>query len=151
MRQVYLGADHRGYHLKEKIKKELRDKGWSVIDLGNQKYDTEDDYTDIAIELAEKVVKEKALGILICGSGVGVCIAANKVIGARAATVLNKSQARKAREDDDANILCLSADWVDEKMNFKIVNEFLEAVFSSEENHIRRILKIKKYETANIG
>lgn len=151
MRQVFLGADHRGYYLKEKIKKELRELGWSVTDLGSQKYDMEDDYTDIAIELAEKVVIEKALGILICGSGVGVCIAANKVIGARAATVLNKQQARKAREDDDANILCLSADWVDEKLNLKIIKEFLETVFSSEEKHIRRILKIKKYETTNLS
>jgi ribose 5-phosphate isomerase B len=151
MRQVFLGADHRGYQLKEKIKKELRTEGWSVTDLGNQKYDTEDDYTDVSIELAEKVVQNKALGILICGSGVGVCIAANKVIGARAATVLNKQQARKSREDDDANILCLSADWVDEKLNLKIVKEFLETVFSSEERHIRRILKIKKYETTKIG
>jgi ribose 5-phosphate isomerase B len=151
MRQVFLGADHRGYYLKEKIKKELRELGWSVTDLGNQKYDTDDDYTDISIELAEKVVRNKALGILICGSGVGVCIAANKVIGARAATVLNKEQARKAREDDDANILCLSADWVNEKLNLKIVKEFLETVFSSEERHIRRILKIKKYETTKIG
>jgi len=151
MRQIFLGADHRGYQLKEKIKKELRESDWSVTDLGNQKYDIDDDYTDIAIELAEKVVQNKALGILICGSGVGVCIAANKVIGARAATVLNKQQARKAREDDDANILCLSADWVDEKLNLKIVKEFLETVFSSDERYIRRILKIKEYETAKIG
>jgi ribose 5-phosphate isomerase B len=151
MRQVFLGADHRGYQLKEKIKRELREMEWSVIDLGNQKYDVEDDYADVSIELAEKVVQNKALGILICGSGIGVCIAANKVIGARAATVLNKQQARKAREDDDANILCLSADWVDEKLNLKIVKEFLETVFSSEERHIRRILKIKKYETTKIS
>jgi ribose 5-phosphate isomerase B len=151
MKQVFVGADHRGYYLKEKIKKELREGGWSVTDVGNQKYDKEDDYTDISIELAEKVVQNKALGILICGSGVGVCIAANKVIGARAGTVLNKQQARKAREDDDANILCLSADWIDEKLNMKIVKEFLETVFSSEERHIRRLLKIKKYETANLS
>jgi len=151
MRQIFLGADHRGYQLKEKIKKELREMEWSVTDLGNQEYDMDDDYTDVSIELAEKVVQNKALGILICGSGVGVCIAANKVIGARAATVLNKQQARKAREDDDANILCLSADWVDEKLNLKIVKEFLEAVFSSDERYIRRILKIKKYETAKIS
>jgi ribose 5-phosphate isomerase B len=151
MKQVFLGADHRGYYLKEKIKKELRDLGWSVTDLGNQVYDKDDDYANISITLAEKVVREKALGILICGSGVGVCIAANKVIGARAATCLNKQQARKAREDDDANILCLSADWVDEKLNLKIVKEFLEAIFTSEEKHIRRILEIKKYETTKIS
>ena len=151
MKSVFIGADHRGYHLKEKIKKELRESGWLVTDLGNQEYDIEDDYTDISIELAEKIVRNKALGILICGSGVGVCIAANKVIGARAATVLNKQQAKKAREDDDANILCLSSDWVDEKLNLKIVKEFLETVFSSEERHIRRILKIKKYETTKIS
>ncbi|MFA5750158.1 MAG: RpiB/LacA/LacB family sugar-phosphate isomerase [Candidatus Shapirobacteria bacterium] len=151
MRQVYLGADHRGYHLKEEIKEELRDLGWAVTDLGNKKYDIEDDYTDIAIELAEKVVQDKSLGILICGSGVGVCIAANKVRGIRAATCLNKQQSRKAKEDDDVNILCLSADWVDKRLNLKIVKEFLEAVFSSEERHIERILKIKKYETANIS
>lgn len=124
----------------------MRGSGIDCTDLGNKEYDSGDDYTDISILLAEKVVSERAKGILICGSGVGVCVAANKVKGARAALVTNDKQARLAREDDDANILCLSTDVVGDEDNIGIVKTFLETTFSSEERHIKRINKIKEYE-----
>ena len=147
MRQVYIGADHGGFGLKDKLIEELREDGISVTDLST-KYDPVDDYPDIAFELGEKVVLENALGILICRSGAGVCVAANKVKGIRAAMAVNLKQARKSREDDDINVLCLSADYIDDEENIKITKEFLKAVFMAEERFIRRINKIKKYETA---
>jgi ribose 5-phosphate isomerase B len=150
MREVYIGADHGGFKLKDKIALELREKGWTVTDLtGN--YDPDDDYPDIGIKVAEKIVKENALGILICRSGAGVCVAANKVLGARAAMAINLKQSRKIREDDDINILCLSADYVSEEDNLEMIDEFLKTLFMTEERFIRRILKIKKYEATKIS
>lgn len=147
MKQVYIGADHRGFNLKEEIKAELRKLEWIVTDIGKKNIDLEDDYPDISINLGEKVVKEKTLGILVCGSGAGICVSANKVDGVRAALAMNQRQARKIREDDNINVLCLTADFVSKEDNLEIVKEFLTAVFTPEERFIRRILKIKKYET----
>lgn len=144
---VYIGADHRGYYLKEKIKKWLGDEEYQVSDLGNEKYDPEDDYPEIAIKLAERVVAEGTKGILLCGSGIGVGVAANKVAGARGGICLTEKQVRLGRSDDDMNILCLSADLVNEEDNKKLVKIFLETPFGSEERFVRRINKIKTYET----
>ena len=149
MKMVYLGADHRGFELKNKIVLELREKGWTVTDLTPKK-DLDDDYPDISIKLGEKIVLEKALGVLICGSGAGVTIAANKVIGVRAALAMTKKQARKIREDDDINVLCLAADFVNDEDSIEIVKDFLETIFVAEERFIRRINKIKKYENTKI-
>ncbi len=146
MKQVYIGSDHGGFRLKDKLIEELRQDDWIVTDLST-KYNPDDDYPDIAFSLGEKVILEKAMGILICRSGVGVCIAANKVKGVRAAMAINLKQTRKSREDDDANIICLSADYLSDEENIEIVKEFLNSVFFSEERFIRRIKKIKKYET----
>jgi len=143
---IYIGADHKGHRLKNIILDWIRISGMDCVDLGNKEYNKEDDYTDIAILLAEKVSSERARGILICGSGIGVCVAANKVKGIRAALVTNEKQSRLSREDDDANILCLSADTVSDEENLNIVEVFLQTTFSSEEKHIRRIKKIKDYE-----
>lgn len=150
MKVVYIGADHRGFKLKDKIALELRERGFVVTDL-SKKYDPVDDYPDISIEVAQKVVHEKALGVLICGSGAGVTISANKVIGIRAAMAMDKKQARKIREDDDVNVLCLSTDFVNDEDNLEIVTEFLEAIFMTEERFIRRINKIKSYENSKIS
>jgi len=147
MRQVYIGADHGGFKLKDKIILELREEGWLITDLSG-KYDPEDDYPDIAFKLAETVVKENALGILICRSAAGVSVAANKVKGSRAAMAVNVRQARKSREDDDINIICLSADYIDDDENIEITKGFLDAIFMADERFIRRLQKIKKYENA---
>lgn len=144
---VYVGSDHRGWQQKELISERLREDGVEVEIVGNLEYDSEDDYTDVALAMAEKVVKNKAKGILLCGTGVGVCIAANKVAGARAGLCMNEKQAIMARTDDDINILCLSADMMDEEENMAIVRAFLETVFSSDARFIRRINNIKKYES----
>ena len=146
---VFIGADHRGFKLKEELKEKLKEWGYVVRDMGSKNYNMDDDYSEIAIKLAEKVAFERTKGILICGSGVGVAIAANKVLGSRAALCTTEKQARLAREDSDANILCLATDLVDEETNLEIIKTFLETVFSSEERFIRRINKIKEYERAN--
>jgi len=150
MKVVYVGADHRGFNLKNKIILDLREKGWMVTDL-SKNFDPDDDYPDISIELAQKVVREKALGILVCGSGAGVTISANKVDGVRAALAMNIKQARKIKEDDDVNILCLTTDFVSDDDNLEITIEFLDSIFMTEERFIRRINKIKAYEKLKIS
>lgn len=147
MGNVIIGADHRGYRLKSVIVENLRERGISVEDLGSTEYDPTDDFVDIAIKLGEKVVAEKAKGILICRNGVGVCIAVNKVRGVRAGLCMSIKQARLAKSDDDINVLCLSSELITQEKNIKIVNKFLNTVFSSEERFIRRIQKISKYES----
>lgn len=144
---IYIGADHGGYNLKEKVKEWLNDWGYTVQDVGNNEYDKDDDYTDFAISLGESVVREKTKGILICRSGEGMCIAANKVRGVRAASCISEKEALATREYNNANVLCLSADLVSEEDNQKIIKTFLETIFSSDERHIRRINKIAEYET----
>lgn len=142
---VYIGADHRGFKLKEEVKKWLTE----VEDVGEFGYDPRDNYSEIAIRLGERVIRERRMGILICGSGIGVCMAVNKVKGVRAGIGINEKQVRTAREDDDMNILCLAADWTSEEEAKKMIKVFLETKFSSEEKYIKRINWIKNYETKN--
>ncbi len=144
---IYVGADHRGYSQKERIAGELEIWGYDFIDL-NKKMDIDDDYPDVAVALGEKVAREKAKGIMLCGSGAGACITVNKVVGVRAGLGFEEKQVRKMREDDDINVLCLAADFVDEEKNVALVRIFLETIFGSEERYIRRIKKITNYETA---
>lgn len=145
---VYIGADHRGFRLKEEIKKWLETEHYEYRDLGANEYDKEDDYPDIAFKVAEAVVSDKAKGILVCGTGAGACIAANKKEGILAGLCTFEKQVAAARNDDDINVLCLSADSVAVEVNLKIVAVFLGTLFSSEERHIRRIQKIRDYEVA---
>lgn len=143
---IYLGTDHRGYELKEEMAKRLMDWKYDFVDVVGKKAER-DDYPDIAIRVAEKVSGGRNRGILICGSGGGVCITANKVAGIRAGLGFDEKQVRKMRQDDNINLLCLSADWVDKEKNIELVKIFLETVFGSEERQIRRIKKIEEYES----
>lgn len=151
MGSIFIGSDHRGFKLKEFLKEELRENHFNIVDLGNKVYDKNDNYVDIAIILAERVALKGGKGILICGSGIGMSIAANKVNGIRAALCLNEKQARMARGHNNANILCLAADLVSEEDNLEISKIFLEGIFSSEERHLDRIQSIKKYENIKIS
>jgi len=144
---VYIGADHRGFYLKEKIKEWLMAWEYECRDLGAESYDQNDDYPDIAFKVGGKVVADNGKGVLICGSGVGVCVAANKMKGIRAGVCLTERQVFSGRNDDDMNILCLNADIVAEEENQAILKAFLETPFGSEERYVRRINKIKEYET----
>ena len=145
---IYIGADHRGYRLKEEIKKWLESQQYEYRDLGANEYDKDDDFTDVSIKLAETVAIEGARGILICGSGAGASIAANKVKGIRAGLCTSEKQTKAARNDDDINILCISAESVSVEDNIKVVSVFLATLFSSEERYVRRINKIKTYESS---
>ncbi|MFA6007497.1 MAG: RpiB/LacA/LacB family sugar-phosphate isomerase [Candidatus Shapirobacteria bacterium] len=144
---IYIAADHRGFRLKEEIKKWLETELYEFRDLGASNYDRDDDYPEFAFKLGETIVSENARGILICGSGAGASIAANKVIGIRAGLCTSVKQATAAKNDDNINVLCLSADWVSLDDNQKITEAFLKTLFSSDERYIRRINQIKDYET----
>jgi ribose 5-phosphate isomerase B len=143
---VYVGADHRGYNLKEKLVTQLREWGYEVNDLGATTYNPEDDFSSVSFAVGESVAKSNGMGILICGSGVGVTIAANKVIGVRASVCTTEKQVQLARSDDSINVLGLSADLVGEEENLRIAKTFLETIFSSDERFVRRLLSIKSYE-----
>lgn len=146
MKPIYLGADHAGFELKEKIKKWLTRKKFSAIDLGDKKLRPKDDYPDYAVKVARKVVKSESKGILICGSGQGVCIVANKVKGIRAALAEHIKDAYLARKDDDCNILCLQGRGTNSNKAKRIVQTFLETEFSTVGRYKRRINKIKRLE-----
>lgn len=145
---VYIGADHAGFVLKEVLEDFLKREGFRVVDCGNEKLLQEDDYPDFAVAVARRVAGDPgSFGIAVCGSGAGVCIAANKVPGIRAAVAWDEVSAFAARNDDDANVLCLGArmTMVDEAK--KIVSEWLRTEFQKEARFVRRVEKIARYET----
>ena len=144
---IYLGADHRGFELKERIKKRLLDEGYEVIDLGNNHLDPADDYVDFAHSVADATSSNPSnRGVLFCGSGAGVDMVANKVEGVRSALVFDVSRAVQARQDEDANVISLLADTLDEESTYEIVKTFLETEFSGEPRHKRRLEKMQKVE-----
>jgi ribose 5-phosphate isomerase B len=147
--KTYIAADHGGHELKKELMKYLEEKGYVIEDMGNKEHDPQDDYPDFVFPLAEKVAKEMgATGIILGRSGNGEAIAANKVKGIRAVVCINVKMAKKAREDNNANILSLGADYVDIDTAKKIVDAFLETFSSKEEKHKRRVNKITSYESA---
>ncbi|MBI4059151.1 ribose-5-phosphate isomerase [Candidatus Microgenomates bacterium] len=147
MTEIYIGADHGGYELKEELKKYLSELGYQVEDVGNHQVDPQDDYPDFIIPVAQKVVENSdSLGIVLGRSGNGEQIAANKIKGIRAALCLSEKMAELARTHNDANVLSLGGDFVSVDEAKKIVKTFLETPFSQEERHSRRIDKIKVYE-----
>lgn len=144
---IYLGADHRGFKVKEEIKKYLKELDFDFEDLGNKIFDQNDDYPDFAKRVARKVSQNPGnKGILFCGSGIGMSIMANKFKGVRAALCFNEKLAKLSRSHNDANILCISADFLPLAKIKRIVKIWLETEFSQEERHERRLAKIKRYE-----
>lgn len=143
---IYLGADHAGFDLKEAILKYLKDNDYSVTDLSPGPPDPQDDYPDIAEKVAKKVLAEKAWGILICGSGNGICLAANKIKGIQAAVGYNTQAAKWAKTDGNTNILCLAGRVLSPDYAQLIVKTWLETSPATEERHLRRIEKIRKLE-----
>jgi ribose 5-phosphate isomerase B len=144
---LYIGADHGGFKLKEQIKKYLQTPKITFKDLGNFKFVPDDDYPEYSFKVAKAVAKDKkSSGILICGTGFGVCIAANKVKGIRAVTVRNVQEAKSARIHNDANVLCLSGWELKPEMAKKIIKVWLKTSFSKVARHQRRINQIKKIE-----
>jgi len=145
---IYFGADHRGYKLKELLKGFLVEKGYEIVDLGNEKFDPADDYPDFATRVAEKINHdpENSRGVVICGSGVGVDVVANKYKRVRSALAISSDQIYDARQDDDVNILALAAGFISEDEAKKIIQVFLDVSFNGEERHRRRLEKITDIE-----
>lgn len=148
---IFIGADHRGFELKEKLKQFLSNKGYTVLDKGNDHYDETDDYPDFAGLVAQEVAEDpdNRRGILICGSGVGIDVVANKFSRVRSALAGNSDQAFSSRNDADTNVLCLAADFLEEEEAKKILSVWLQTPFSKEERHKRRLRKIAEIEENN--
>jgi len=150
MAKIFLGADHKGYDLKEKIATWLFDLNYEFEDLGADHLDNSDDYTKFASEVASMVAKRPhSRGVLLCGSGVGADIVANKFDGIRASIGKNVLQVKAGRNDDDMNILVIAADYTIEKEAKAMLIAFLETKFSEKERYERRIEDIHKIEANN--
>lgn len=139
--KIFIGADHNGYQLKEQLESYLRQNSHEVIDVSGDSFDPADDYPLHAAKVANGVLAHNnSVGLLLCGSGQGVCMTANRFKGIRASLAWNESQARVSRNDDDANILCLPAR---ELKNFDqardIVDVWLKTPFENVERRRRRI------------
>ncbi|OGM76508.1 hypothetical protein A2210_00825 [Candidatus Woesebacteria bacterium RIFOXYA1_FULL_40_18] len=153
--KIFLGADHRGYELKEKVARWLFDAKYEFEDMGADHLDPEDDYTVYAEKVASMVSRSafaKASadkGILLCGSGVGVDVATNKFDGVRAGIGKSPQQVKAGRNDDDMNILVIAADFTKEAEAKEMVKAFLETKFSGKSRFKRRIEDIKKIEANN--
>ena len=146
--KVGIAADHGGYQMKEKIQILLGARGHQVVDFGNMEYERDDDYPDFAIPLARAVaagVVER--GVLLCGSGIGASIAANKVDGVRAAICHDVFSARQGVEDDDMNILCLGGRTTGIAVAWDCVKSFLAVKFTEAERHLRRLAKVSAIGT----
>jgi ribose 5-phosphate isomerase B len=148
--KIYIGADHRGYPLKEKVSQWLFEWDYTFTDLGAQSLDLNDDYTVYAEKVASLVGSEEgARGILLCGSGVGVDIVSNKFDGVRASIGKSKEQVKAGREDDDMNILVLAADYTKEAEAKEMLKAFLETKFSGKARFEKRLDDIEKIEANN--
>ena len=148
---IYLGSDHRGFALKEKISKWLFEWEYKFEDMGADHLDTEDNYTIYAERVASMVVrdKDKARGILLCGSGVGVDVVANKFDGVRASIGKSVEQVEAGRNDDDMNVLVIAADYTKEEEVKEMLKAFLETEFSGKTRFKKRLQDIEKIEANN--
>ena len=143
--KVYVGADHNGFFLKEKLEDYLKKKGFEVVDAGNEQLDPADDFP----VFAEKAVREllgsddaDSRAVLICGSGQGMCIAANRFRGVRAAVGYDHESVRASRNDDNVNMLCLPARTLAQDTAFDLVDTFLKTPFANAERFNRRLREI---------
>jgi ribose 5-phosphate isomerase B len=145
---IYIGADHGGFNLKEHFKAVLTADAFTFIDVGAAALDPADDYPDYAAAVAKKVSEDpiESRGIIICRSGFGVDIIANKFGGVRSALAMSPDHAYQGRHDDDANVLALAADFLDEGTATQIMKVFLTTPFAKEERYARRLQKITDIE-----
>jgi ribose 5-phosphate isomerase B len=141
--KVYIGADHGGYEMKEKMRGLLAEKGYEVVDRGNFVLDTNDDYVDVASKVAEDVMADpQSRGVLLCRNGMGMSIVANRFKGIRCGLGFNGESVRKGRTDDDINVLSLPADYMAIEQAVQITMLFLKTEFEKQERYVRRINKI---------
>src|SRR3989344_2271462 len=150
--KIYIASDHRGYQLKNNIVAWLKQKGYDIIDCGPEKYDPLDDYVDYANDVVTKLQRElqvtsflprgkagkfqeNSFGILICGSGIGMSIAANRHKGIRAGLGFNIDQVKHGRQNDNINVLILDSDYLDEETNEKLVEVFLNTPAKTDDKY----------------
>ena len=144
--KVYIGADHAGFEVKEKLKKYFDKEKIEYEDMGGIG-DKTDDYPEFAFKVGKKVANEEgARGVLVCGSGTGMAIAANKVKGVRAVAAYDTYSAKMSRKDNDSNVLCLRGRGGDYGKDLKLTKAWLDEDFSGEDRHQRRIRKIREFE-----
>ncbi len=145
--KVAIAADHGGYELKQRLAASLRGWGHDVLDLGAASFEGADDYPDFARAVGRAVVEGRVeRGVLICGSGAGAAVAANKIRGIRAALAHDCYTAHQMVEHDDANVCCLGARVIGPELAEELVRTFLGATFSSAERHVRRLAKVAEIE-----
>src|SRR5687767_5990524 len=145
--RIAVAADHAGFELKNMLADEIRQAGHDVVDLGAHSYEASDDYPDFAAAAGRAVAHNQAdRSVLICGSGVGASIAANKIDGARAALCHDTYSAHQGVEHDDMNVLVLGSRIVGIELARDLVKSFVGASFSNDERHVRRLEKVKRLE-----
>jgi ribose 5-phosphate isomerase B len=144
---IGVAADHGGFELKVKLTAALKTAGYKVLDFGADELVKEDDYPDFVVPLARAVMSGKvSRGLAICGSGVGACVAANKIPGVRAALITDSFSAHQGVEDDDMNIMCLGGRVTGYALSWDLVQTFLNTRFLGEKRFIRRLAKISDLE-----
>jgi ribose 5-phosphate isomerase B len=148
--RVAVAFDHRGVKLKSRIAEAIHDEGHDVVDLGVDAPEPRVDYPDVARKLGDAVLSgESERGVLVCGSGVGASVAANKLVGIRAAICHDTYSAHQGVEHDDMNILCLGSEVVGPELAADLVSAFLRAQFDGGERYVRRLEKIKEMESTS--
>jgi ribose 5-phosphate isomerase B len=149
--RIGIASDHGGYELKRYLVGMLSKAGYEVTDFGDLQAEPNDDYPDYVVPLARAVASGDVWrGVAICGSGVGACIAANKVPGVRAGMIHEAFSARQGVEDDDMNVICLGGRVVGEELAWELVRTFLAARFSGAERHRRRLAKVAELEKRTV-
>ena len=146
---IYVASDHGGFESKNALIGYLKSKGYNVVDVGPFAYDKEDDYPDYAQKACKGIIATKGKGILICRTGHGMTITANKMFGIYASLCLSEESARKARVDENTNVLVLAADFTTKEEIEKIAQKWLDTDFMGEERHSRRQNKFKNIEKSN--
>lgn len=148
--RIQIAADHNGFEMKNALVAWLQEEGHEVTDLGPSKLDPDDDYPDYGIKVAKAVAADPTQrGIVLCGSGVGMAVVADKVKGIRAGLIHDPKIAAAARNDDDINVLALGVEYISTEQAKEVVKAWLGNNFSGEERHKRRIKKIQQYEHEN--
>jgi len=149
--KIVIAADHGGYEMKQQLIKWLKEEHNIILeDLGNYQYDSKDDYPDFASAVASRVSEKTAdKGIVLCGSGVGACVASNKFKGVRACVCHDTYSAKQGVLHDDMNILCMGARIIGIELAKELVSGFINTSFSNEERHVRRLEKVMSFEKNN--
>ena len=146
--RIAIGADHAGYDLKNYLYEKIESMGHRIVDVGAHTLDPDDDYPDFAKAVGKQVSSQESdRGILVCGSGVGASIAANKIVGIRASICHDIYSAHQGVEHDDMNVLCIGALVVEKNLASELASNFIKAKFSGKERHIRRLNKVFELES----